>query len=300
MDFTFKIFEQLFQTFIEHSYQLIPFEHYLKSNSDGIKIILRHDVDLLPQHALHSALIESEMGIKGTYYFRIVPESYEPFIMEKIASLGHEIGYHYEDIDLVLKKQNYQKKFSYNKLKKNPSLRDELLELAYESFCKNLENLRKHFDIKTICMHGSPLSPYDNKWIWEKYDYKQLGILGEPYMDIDWTMWAYYTDTGRRWNGDKVSVRDKINASMGSGFMDKNKINKQSDLKKISNWPVFKSTDQMIELVKNELFPSKAMITIHPQRWTNNLFLWSKEFLLQNIKNLAKIILIQKRRKMNF
>ena len=32
--------------------------------------------------------------------------------------------------------------------------------------------------------------------IWDKYDYKKLGIIGEPSFDIDWNEFAYFTDTG--------------------------------------------------------------------------------------------------------
>jgi hypothetical protein len=79
-----------------------------------------------------------------------------------------------------------------------------------ESFLKNLEAMRKIADIKTICMHGSPMSPYDNRLLWTKYDYRDYGIIGEPYFDVDFSRVAYYTDTGRRWDGDSVSVRDKV------------------------------------------------------------------------------------------
>ena len=54
------------------------------------------------------------------------------------------------------------------------------IDLAYELFKVNLAKMREVADIKTICMHGSPLSPYDNKLIWKKYSYKDLGIIGEP------------------------------------------------------------------------------------------------------------------------
>ena len=58
-------------------------------------------------------------------------------------------------------------------------------------------------------MHGSPLSRYDNRKLWEKYDYREFGIIGEPYFDIDFNKVLYLTDTGRRWDGEAVSVRDK-------------------------------------------------------------------------------------------
>ena len=48
------------------------------------------------------AQLEADMGNRGTYYFRIVPESFDPQIIENIAELGHEVGYHYEDVSLVI------------------------------------------------------------------------------------------------------------------------------------------------------------------------------------------------------
>ena len=81
---------------------------------------------------------------------------------------------------------------------------------AYEEFCRYLEKLRETVPIKTICMHGSPFSKYDNRSLWEKYDYKELGIIGEPYFDIDFSKVLYLTDTGRKWDGEKVSIRDKV------------------------------------------------------------------------------------------
>jgi hypothetical protein len=58
-------------------------------------------------------------------------------------------------------------------------------------------------------MHGSPLSKYDNKMLWGKYDYHDFGIIGEPYFDVNFEEVLYLTDTGRRWDGKAVSVRDK-------------------------------------------------------------------------------------------
>ena len=51
---------------------------------------------------------------------------------------------------------------------------------------------------------------YDNKQLWKYYNYKAYGIIGEPYFDINFNDVFYLTDTGRRWDGDKVSVRDKV------------------------------------------------------------------------------------------
>ena len=40
-----------------------------------------------------------------------------------------------------------------------------------EDFRFYLDKFRNIYPVKTICMHGSPLSKYDNRLLWEKYDY---------------------------------------------------------------------------------------------------------------------------------
>jgi len=72
------------------------------------------------------------------------------------------------------------------------------LDKAIKSFEINLSALRKIAPVKTICMHGSPLSKYDNRKIWEKYDYRDYGIIAEPYFDIDFNEVFYMTDKGRK------------------------------------------------------------------------------------------------------
>ena len=73
---------------------------------------------------------------------------------------------------------------------------EEIVDRAYVLFCEELEMFRKVVPVETICMHGSPRAKYDNKMIWEKYDYRELGIVGEPYFDVDWNVFGYLTDTG--------------------------------------------------------------------------------------------------------
>ncbi len=152
-----------------------------------------------------------------------------------------------------------------------------MTDLAYESFCNHLEMFRKNFDIKTICMHGSPRSKYDNKDIWKKYDYRKLGIIGEPYLDIDFNDVLYLTDTGRRWDGYKVSIRDKVS-------------NQQKKWEE--QGLVFRSTQDIINAANDGKLPAKIMMTFHPQRWTNNPIPWTKEFVMQNVKNVVKKVMI--------
>ncbi|KAB2906983.1 MAG: hypothetical protein F9K26_12860 [Ignavibacteriaceae bacterium] len=240
---------------MKKDYEFQTFADYL-SESEKKVIIFRHDVDLRPLNALDTAKLEADLGVSGVYNFRIIPETFKPDIIKEIADLGHEIGYHYEDMDLV-KADNL----------------DRHIDLAYESFQRNLEKLRKIVPITTICMHGSPRAKYDNKMIWTKYDYRELGIKGEPYLDIDFNEFHYLTDTGRRWNGDKVSVRDKVNSKFNFNL---------------------KTTQDVINAIPQ--FPDKIMITIHPQRWENKLLPWTRELVSQNLKNVVKWLLVKSKR----
>ena len=266
MDFTLTTYRQLLSSLILKPYTLISFKDFIVSKSKFYKeplVIIRHDVERIPQNALNIAEIEYSMGIRTSYYFRIDNNSFAPTIINKIAQLGHEIGYHYDDIETAF--WAIKRKYLRQKIEEV-----QLINVAYESFTKNLEKMRRIADIKTICMHGSPLSKYDNRLIWQKYSYRDLGIIGEPYYDIDWEDTAYFTDTGRRWNGDRVSVRDKVNS------------------KYVFN---FKTTQELIANI-NKL-PEKILINTHTHRWFNPGIMWGREFVCQNLKNIIKYIIVR-------
>jgi hypothetical protein len=248
-DFTLEILIELLKKLKDSSFKIIPFKDYFDCDSDKIAV-LRHDVDKLPGNSLKFAEIQHDLGIKATYYFRIVKESFDVNVIKQIVSLGHEIGYHYED--LTLAKGDYEK--------------------AYELFNKNLDAIREYYPVKTICMHGSPLTKWDNKDLWKKYSYRESGIIAEPYFDLDFNKQFYITDTGRRWDGGKVSVRDKVKSS----FTEK-----------------YKTTKEIIKDIEENKFPFKTMFTFHPQRWTNEILSWSNELVKQKTKNIIKKVIVR-------
>ncbi len=187
MDFTISKYKNLIVTLKNAGYFFQSFTDFLQ-NSENKCIILRHDVDLKPQNSLITAQIENKLGIKGSYYFCAVPGSWNEKNINQIFELGHEVGYHYESLTTC----------------------NGDIGLAIKDFEKNLSRLRSLVPVTTICMHGSPKSKWDSKVLWKSYDYKDFGIVGEPYFDINFNEVFYLTDTGRRWDGEKVSVRDKV------------------------------------------------------------------------------------------
>jgi len=130
------------------------------------------------------------------------------------------------------------------------------------------------------------------------------------------------TDTGRRWDGWKVSIRDKVEAKRRSGFR---RMPQQEEWEK--EGLVFCSTKDIIRRLEGrggeekvrlgdretgrrgeeergtgagtgtEQFPDKVMFTFHPQRWHSSFGPWMQELVAQNVKNVVKRVLVAGRRR---
>ena len=263
MDFTLKQYEKLINSLKDKNYSFLSFKKYIHNidtiKNDDLIVILRHDVDDKPENSLKMAKLEHSLGILGSYYFRQVPCSWDEAIIKSIEKLGHEIGYHYETMDTA----------------------NGDIDKAWEQFKTYLKKLRKISNVSTVCMHGSPQSKFDNKDIWHKYDYRNVDIIGEPYFDIDFNHVLYLTDTGRRWDGFNVSIRDKV--STQKKWADKGFL--------------FHSTNDIIDKIKNKDFPNQIMFNFHPQRWNDKFYPWLKELIIQNLKNQIKRLIIIKNRR---
>lgn len=98
---------------ITENYEFIFFEELSQSHN---QIILRHDIDFDCELAYQTAVIESSLNVKATYFFLIASESYNIFsssnytYISKIVSLGHRVSIHfdpllYDDYEKGLKKE---------------------------------------------------------------------------------------------------------------------------------------------------------------------------------------------------
>ncbi len=250
-DFTLNTYRDFLLAIKEAGYSGISYLEQIQNPREKF-VILRHDVDKKPSNSLKTAQLQSELGLTGTYYFRCVNESYQPDIIRAIADLGHEIGYHYEDLSLM---------------------RGDV-DKAITHFEKWLEKLRKFYPVKTICMHGSPLSPIDNREIWKSINYRTYDVIAEPYFDLNFDEVLYITDTGRSWNKTSSSVRDKVETP----------FNFKID-----------STQHLTEMIRQNQLPEKIMQNIHPQRWSNSNIEWTVELVGQNMKNVVKRLLYVKK-----
>ncbi len=218
---------------------------------------IRHDVDLRPGYALRIAKIEKNNGVLATYYFRSMHFSSHAEVIKAIVDLGHTAGYHYESLSTC----------------------NGNIDAAYEDFCRNLERLRTVVPVSTACAHGSPRSRWNSQDIWNHHDIHALGIDHESMLDTDFSKTLYLTDTGRRWDGYKMSVRDKVPQYQ-------------------EQWEraglVFHSTDDIIRALRNPEHPihrKELLINTHPQRWMPFGLAWLKEATLQNAKNIVKRVI---------
>ena len=265
MDFTLTTYKELLQELLANDYSFQTLENFIQQPNNKKIVILRHDVDRLPENALTMARMENDEGVTASYYFRIVKESYDEDIIRQIARMGHEIGYHYENLSEISKKNPQISQINADE--RQEKFRDKFFELAIDDFGLNLEKLRKFYPVKTICMHGSPLSKWDNRDLWKRYNYRDFGIIAEPYFDVNFDKVFYITDTGRSWNKSASSVRDKVDSKF--------------DIK-------IKDTNHLIGKIQNKELPDKIMINVHPQRWTDRFGPWLSELIKQSVKNVVK------------
>ena len=221
---------------------------------------VKHDVDLYPDRSLRVAKLEAEMGLTTTYYFRARDFQSAEAVIRSISQLGHRVGYHYECLTTT----------------------QGDIEAAYDDFCRNLQTLRNVAEVSTACAHGSPRSKWNSQDIWNQYDIHSLGIDYEPMLDTDFARTLYLTDTGRRWDGYKVSVRDKVSSQQ-----------RQWQAEGL----VFHSTDDIVRALRNPKHPihqKHLLINTHPQRWLPMGGLWAAEAVSQWWKNQAKRLIVRR------
>ena len=247
-DFTLKSYQSLVLAFQEADFQFLTFEEMMTMPAQARTVVMRHDVDELAWNALKMAKLENKLGVRATYFFRIVKQSNVPEVIEQIVKLGHEVGYHYEDFALA--KGDERK--------------------AIETFRKNLDYFRRFYPVRSVCMHGSSTSKYDNRMLWKNNSLSEFGLVGEPYLSVDFDKVFYLTDTGYAWDGGKYATRDIVESGFGLRFH---------------------STNQIVDSIKSGTFPDNTLILAHTL-WTDSMLQWYglhlREFFRNHIKLMAK------------
>ena len=247
-DFTLKVYRSLLEAFLQAGYRFQTFEEFMEQPAEGKVVVMRHDVDELAWNALKMARIENDLNIRATYFFRIVKQSNVPEVIKSIVALRHEIGYHYEDLS---------------------SAKGDM-DKATESFKTNLAYFRQYYPVRSVCMHGSSTSKFDNRQLWNEHQLADFWLIGEPYLSVDFNNVYYLSDTGYAWDGGRFAVRDVVESGFGLSFH---------------------ATKQIVECVNKGEFPKKALVLAHTL-WSGSLPQWLylhvREFFRNRIKLAAK------------
>ncbi|MBU4072276.1 MAG: hypothetical protein KKH41_02420 [Candidatus Thermoplasmatota archaeon] len=231
-DFTLEKYSELVQV-LKQNYTIMSVADYISSpKKEEFIAVLRHDVDKFPERATRMALLEKNLGIHSTYYFRWDPKlpghadsskaemgNFPKQAIIETKLYGHEVGYHYENLS---------------------ELRDKTKALA--DFETKLAILRKLAPVSTVAMHGAPRVRVRNADMLEGVDLSKYDLLGEPHLSPEFANIAYITDSGRMWSSGAGSVRD----TMGKPLDEK-----------------VKNTDALIEIVKARKYP-RLMVSARP------------------------------------
>lgn len=246
-DFTLSKYRQMCHAIVASGYTVWPVARYMIARDmPDLVVLLRHDIDRRPDNALRMAQLEHELGLVATYYVRMTRKVFKPRILREMGSMGHEIGYHYE----TLAKAGGR------------------LQQAIGLFEEELVRLRQVHDVQTISMHGAPLSPYDSRDLWTRFDFRQLGLVGETYLSLDYDRLAYLTDTGRSWATNRHNLRDTVAQEHPT-----------HDLK---------TTDDLISAIQNRRFAHVCVAT-HPERWAQTAGEWILSIAVDLAVNQAKM-----------
>ncbi len=238
-DWTIEKYEG-FCTAVKDSGRIVlPVVDYLTDPPEGRKLVIRHDVDISGKKTLPMAKLERKFGFRTSYYYRKVKKTFSPHVVRAVAQLGHEVGYHYEVLDKA--KGDIKK--------------------AKEIFDEELKEFRSLVDVKTISMHGNPLTSWDNRDFWKYYNLSDFDLAGECYLSFDADKIIYLSDTGRTWEEGKHNIKDFL---PGETRLEQ---------------PALRSTDDLCRFL--ETSPHDVYLLMHPERWSANL----KDYVVQAVRD---------------
>ena len=101
IEFSFNGYSGLIKALQERNYYFADYHNYSVFSKC---VILRHDIDNSIEKAVEIAELESDLGVKSTYFSLLRTDFYNPASrkniasLKKIQSLGHEIGLHFDEM----------------------------------------------------------------------------------------------------------------------------------------------------------------------------------------------------------
>ncbi len=238
--------------FVSKEYTAGSVRDYVDSPGN-VKVIFKHDVECDPLRALKMAEIENRFGIKATYYFQADVAFNNWGVLDKIASLNHEIAYHYDVMDSQFGN----------------------IYLAMEEFDSNIKKFKSMgYEVTTVCPHGNPLMKREG-WSSNKDFFRSSTVVDKYPNILDIVVQSddifsekphYITDAGYSWKlvaaineNDRVKTEDR-------------------------------ELDSISEYIRGES-ASVVIISSHPHRWlSSSIHLMSKKIIFKVLRKLSRLL----------
>lgn len=213
-------------------------------------IAIKHDVETDVKKALILAKIEAKYNIKATYYIQadLLDENYE--LLQEIASLGHEVTYHYDVLDA----------------------NNGDFEKSIEEFQNNIIKFKKYgFKVETVCPHGNPVLNRDG-WSSNKDFFRNIKVVELFPAILDMVVqlpkrvnykYTYVSDAGYGWK-EIVNIGD-------------NDIQNNGDID-IENYK------ELLKLVDAQ---ESVILSVHPHRWEKSRYKYLFNVYVFNILRFA-------------
>lgn len=182
--YTLASYRELLWAIAEAGYRAVTLREYLKGLVEPPLVILRHDVEWSAGRALDLAELELAQGFRSTLYFRADTSAFD-LSMRSLQDKGFEIGYHYNTLDRC--GGDFEKAIAL--------FESELSRMREAGLC-----------VETVCSHGDPR--VKKKGYRANYEIfvrdpglkVRSKLLGEAYLDVDFSSLRYLSDAGIRWN----------------------------------------------------------------------------------------------------
>lgn len=200
---TLRRYEGILEAILARPAPVLRMYEFIQSPPTEPFAMLRHDVEWDAKYALRMARIEADRGIRGIYYFRgpQLPRVFNPAAMRQIEQMGHEVGYHYETLDLC----------------------DGDYAAAERLFAAQLREFRDAgIAVRTVCQHGNPRKKkvgykVNADLFRDRMDHlcRTYDLVGEAYLSVDFERLTYVSDVGiqfKTMGGSSARVIEAISA----------------------------------------------------------------------------------------
>ena len=186
-NFTLKHYEDICNIILKSQYKIC----FFNDDFDDLEnlLILRHDIDQSLDQSIKIAKIENKYNIKSTFFiwlrspfYNIFEKKYSDIIYE-IASLGHQIGLHFDESSYIIKSEVDFNKFIEKEI--------------------NLIQTYFNINIYAVSMHRP------SKWILDNNI--QLDNYINTYSKIYFKDFKYISDSRRQWK--EGCICKKINTN---------------------------------------------------------------------------------------